>query len=192
MAYSKEIIDKLGNAMVYLAQKVPSLSKTKLLKLLYLFEEVSVKTNKLPFFGIPFEVWQAGPVAKDVFVDLDITPVLFDRYVSIKRDSKATYIFAKSDFNDDEFSDNDIRVMDEVIAKYGNKTATQLVKILHNKNSAWHKEAEENGLLEAFGKRITNSSNREIDFTCYLTGKEAEKYRDCLEFHKSVSHLKAM
>jgi uncharacterized phage-associated protein len=189
MAYSKEIIDKLGNAMVYMAQQVPALSKTKLLKLIYLLEEVSVKKNKLPFFGIPFEVWQAGPVAKDVFVDLDVEPVLFDRYVSIRRDDKATYIFAKSTFHDDEFSDNDIEVMDFVIEEYGDKTAAQLVDILHEKGSAWYKTAEENGLLEAFRKRITNSSNREIDFTYYLSGRDAEKYRDCLEFHKNVSHL---
>ncbi|MDR0394360.1 MAG: SocA family protein [Tannerella sp.] len=187
--YSKEVIDKLGNSMVYIAEKVPSLSKTKLLKLLYLLEEVSVKKNKLPFFGIPFEVWQAGPVAKDVFIDLDVTPVLFDKYISIKRDDKATYIHAKSDFRDDEFSDNDIEVMNYVIEKYGNKTATQLVEILHKKGSAWRMIAEENGLKAAFDKKITNSSSKEIDFTYYLDGCEIEKYRDCVEFHKSVSHL---
>jgi uncharacterized phage-associated protein len=190
MAYSRETIDKLGNSMVYIAQKVPSLSKTKLLKLLYLLEEFSVKENKLPFFGIPFEVWQAGPVAKDVFVDLDVEPVLFGKYISIKRDDNATYISAKSHFNNDEFSDNDIRVMDCVIKKYGDKTATQLVEILHKRGSAWREIAEESGLIEAFEKRTTNSSNKEIDFTYYLSGCEAERYRDCLEFHQSVSHLK--
>jgi hypothetical protein len=46
MPYTKEVIDKLGNAMVYMARKVPGLSKTKLLKLIYLLEEVSVKRNK--------------------------------------------------------------------------------------------------------------------------------------------------
>jgi uncharacterized phage-associated protein len=189
MAYSKDIIDKLGNAMIYIAQRVPDLSKTKLLKLIYLFEEVSVKENKLPFFGIPFEVWQAGPVAKDVFVDLDVAPVLFGRYVSIKREDKATYVFAESSFNDDEFSDNDVKVMDHVIGEYGNKTATQLVNLLHEKGSAWRRIAEENGLIEAFENGIRNSSNKEIDFTYYLSGCEAEKYRDCVEFHKSVSHL---
>jgi uncharacterized phage-associated protein len=187
--YSKEIIDKLGNSMVYIAQKVPDLSKIKLLKLIYLFEEFSVKRNKLPFFGIPFEVWQVGPVAKDVFVDLDIELVLFGKYISIKRGDKATYIFAKSSFNNDEFSDNDIKVMDYVIEKYGNRTATQLVKLLHKKGSAWHKETEESGLMEVFNKGITNSSNREIDFTYYLSGCEAEKYRDCIAFHESVSYL---
>jgi uncharacterized phage-associated protein len=189
MAYSKEIINKLGNAMVYMAQRVPHLSKTKLLKLIYLLEEVSVKANKLPFFGIPFEVWRAGPVAKDVFIDLDVEPSLFGEYVSITRDNNATYVFGKVPFNDDEFSDNDIRVMDYVIEKYGNDTATQLVEMLHKKGSAWQKIAEENGLIELFENRITNSSDKEIDFTYYLSGCEAERYRDCMEFHESVSHL---
>jgi uncharacterized phage-associated protein len=190
MAYSKETINKLGNAMVYIAQKVPSLSKTKLLKLLYLLEEISVKENKLPFFGIPFEVWQAGPVAKDVFIDLDIKPVIFDGYISVTRDNNATYISAKALFDNDEFSDNDIQVMDYVIEKYGNKTATQLVDHLHKKSSVWYKTAKENNLIEAFEKGITNSSNKEIDFTYYLSGCEIERYQDYIEFHKSVSHLK--
>jgi uncharacterized phage-associated protein len=189
MAYSKDVIDKLGNSMVYMAGRVPFLSKTKLLKLLYLLEEVSVKKNKLPFFGIPFEVWQAGPVAKDVFIDLDTNPVLFGEYISIKRDDSATYISAKSDFSDDEFSDNDMKVMDYVIGKYGNRTAAQLVEILHKRGSAWRKIAEECGLKDAFDKGMTNSSNKEIDFTYYLTGCGAEKYRDCMDFHRGVSHL---
>ena len=189
MAYSKETIDKLGNAMVYIAQRVSGLSKTKLLKLIYLLEEVSVRENGLPCFGIPFEVWQAGQVAKDVFVDLDVEPVLFDGYISIRREDKATYVFAKASFVDDEFSDNDMKVMDCVIEEYGDKTATQLVDLLHKKDSAWYRKAEESGLLEAFGEKITNSSNKEIDFTCYLSEHEAERYRECMDFHKSVSHL---
>jgi hypothetical protein len=44
--------------------------------------------------------------------------------------------------------------------------------------------------LEAFGKKLTNSSNMEIDFTYYLTGCDAEKYRDCMDFHTGISHLK--
>ena len=62
--------NKIGNAVVYIAERVPNLSKTKLLKLLYLMEEYSVKRFQTPFLGLPFEVWQAGPVVKDLFIDL--------------------------------------------------------------------------------------------------------------------------
>jgi len=187
--YSREIIEKLGNSMIYMSVKIPELSKTKLLKLIYLLEETSVKKNHLPFFGIPFEVWQAGPVAKDIFIALDSNPLLFAKFITISKDNNSTYISAKSTFSDDEFSDNDIEVLDYVIEKYGNKTAKQLVQLLHRESSAWHKEAKENGLIDAFKKKITNSSNKEIDFTYYLSGCDIERYRDCIEFKKSVSHL---
>ena len=177
--------------MIYMTSKVPGLSKTKLLKLIYLLEETSVKKNNLPFFGIPFEVWQAGPVAKDVFIDLDSKPSLFAKFITVSKNNNSTYISAKSIFRDDEFSDNDMEVMDYVIEKYGNKTATQLVRLLHQKGSAWYKEAEKDGLIDAFKKKITNSSNKEIDFTYYLTDCGIERYKEYIEFKKSVFHLKS-
>jgi len=188
--YSREVIEKLGNSMIYMATKVPELSKTKLLKLIYLLEETSVKKNNLPFFGIPFEVWQAGPVAKDVFIDLDSKPFIFEKFITISKNNDSTYILAKSDFRDEEFSDNDMEVMDYVIKMYGSKTATQLVELLHSKDSAWYKVARENMLIDAFKNKTTNSSNKEIDFTYYLTGFGAERYKDYIEFKKSVSLLK--
>jgi uncharacterized phage-associated protein len=188
--YSRGTIEKIGNSMIYLAERVPELSKTKLLKLIYLLEETSVKKNSLPFFGIPFEVWQAGPVAKEIFIDLDYEPCLFAKFITLYKNKSSTYVSAKSSFQDDEFSDNDIDVMDYVIEKYGSKTAKQLVQLLHKKGSAWHNQAEKNGLMNAFNNKITNSSSNEIDFTYYLSGCESERYKDCIEFKKSISNLK--
>lgn len=61
--FSEANKDKLGNALIYMAERVPDLSKTKALKLLYLMEERMVLIYHVPFLGIPYEVWQAGPVA---------------------------------------------------------------------------------------------------------------------------------
>lgn len=191
MSYSKEVISKVGNAMVYMAEHVPELSKTKLLKLLYLLEEESVKKNKLPFFGIPFEIWQAGPVANPVFFDLGMdTPALFADFITTIRKENATYILSVAPFDSGEFSDNDLAVMDDVIKTYGHWTAFYLVEYLHGERTAWYKKAKETGLLEAFEKEMTNRSDYEIDFTVYLSESEAERYRDCMYFHQSVSHLK--
>lgn len=72
---------KLGNAIVYIARHTSNLSKTKLLKLLYLMEERMALKYHVPFIGLPFEVWQAGPVAKDVFIDLSDGPFLLKDFV---------------------------------------------------------------------------------------------------------------
>jgi hypothetical protein len=49
--------------------------------------------------------------------------------------------------------------------------------------------ARENGLLEAFEKREINTSNKEIDLARYLSPGDIERYRACIEFGQSVSHL---
>lgn len=116
-AYTASDKEKLGNVVVYIANHVPDLSKTKLLKLLYFMEEYSVKRFHTPFLGLPFEVWQAGPVVKDVFIDLSETPVLLDGFVKKEVKDGNTYISAIKEFCDDEFSDNDIVVMDDMLKK---------------------------------------------------------------------------
>ena len=56
--FSESTKQKLGNTVVYIAHYTSNLSKTKLLKLLYLMEERMALKFHVPFIGIPFEVWQ--------------------------------------------------------------------------------------------------------------------------------------
>ena len=78
--FSEYTKQKLGNTIVYIARKKSNLSKTQLLILLYLMEERMALKYHIPFIGIPFEVWQIGPVAKDVFVDLSDSPYLLKNF----------------------------------------------------------------------------------------------------------------
>jgi uncharacterized phage-associated protein len=190
--YSKDTIKKIGNTVVYLSEKIPDLSKTKLLKLLYLIEEHSAIKNNKPFFGIKFEVWQAGPVAKDIFIDLsDGDPILLGDFIKTTTENGNTYIHQKAKFCDDEFSDRDIQLLDEIVRKFGNKTAKQLVNVTHNENSAWYSVAKENDLLNDFANGRKNQSEKEIDFSYYLTGCAAEQYtenKETLELFESLKY----
>ena len=49
---------KLGNTRVFIAERVPQLTKTELLGLLFLMEEYMVKQYHIPFWVLPYEVWQ--------------------------------------------------------------------------------------------------------------------------------------
>ena len=175
---------KLGNTCVYMAQRIPNLSKTKLLKMLYFMEEYSVLRFNTPFLGLPFEVWQAGPVVKDVFVDLSEIPVLLDGFVERVQEDGATYVKPVVEFCDDEFSDNDIVVMDDVIKRYGNKTATELVQLTHKEGSPWWKTAKEHSLLEAFEQKLMNNSAYVIDLGEELPECSREFYQENLSFLK--------
>lgn len=67
--------------IVYIVRHTSNPSKTKLLGLLYLMEEHMALKYHVPFIGIPFEVWQTGPVAKDVFINLSDGPYFQRNFV---------------------------------------------------------------------------------------------------------------
>ena len=184
--YTKDEIAKIGNTIVFLSLRVPDLSKTKLLKLLYILEESFVKQYYIPFLGLEFEVWQAGPVARDIFIDLSDNPVLLEEYIVIEKDSDSTYIKAIKDFSDDEFSDNEIEMMEDLSSKLAQRSARDLVNFTHRKGSNWYQIAKSTGLLEKFEKKLANSSEEKIDFTWYLDPKGKETYDDQVSFNKLV------
>lgn len=183
--YSEENISRIGNAAVYIAEHTSDLSKTKLLKLLYLMEERSALKYQQPFLALSYEVWQAGPVPKDIYIDLSDGAVLLSKYVKtelVKLDDGkvAQYIHPVAAFNDEDFSANEIRLMDEVLKEYGDKTATELVDIVHKENTLWYKIAKEKGLLEPFRNHECNNSNFVIDFTKGMLPCAADYYREVL------------
>lgn len=54
-------------------------------------EEYMVKRYHVPFMGLPFEIWQVGPVAKDIFIDLSDGPFLLKDFV--KQRYKRCYVY---------------------------------------------------------------------------------------------------
>lgn len=189
--FSESTKQKLGNAIVYIARHTSNLSKTKLLKLLYLMEERMALKYHVPFIGIPFEVWQAGPVAKDVFVDLSDGPYLLKNFIKKDYRDGSTFIEAIADFDDSEFSECEIEMMDEVLAKYGSMTASDLVIETHKEGTLWYRTAVRTGLLEAFNKHECNNSDQQIDFTEAMTDCAAEDYRESLNIRQTANLLNA-
>lgn len=187
--FSEYTKQKLGNTIVYIARKKSNLSKTQLLILLYLMEERMALKYHIPFIGIPFEVWQIGPVAKDVFVDLSDSPYLLKNFVKTDFKDGGTFIEAIADFDDNEFSECEIEMMDEILAKYGNMTASDLVSETHKEGTLWYRTAVRTGLLEAFNKYECNNSDQQIDFTEEMIDCAAEDYRESLNIRQMANLL---
>lgn len=187
--FSESTKEKLGNALIYVAERVQDLSKTKALKLLYLMEERMVLRYHVPFLGIPFEVWQAGPVAKDVFIDLSDGPYLLKDYIKAEFKHGGTYFSANRPFCDDEFSECELDMMNTILDKYGMMTAAELVNETHKKGTLWYQEASQNGLLEAFQNHECNNSDLKIDFTKAMPPCAAEFYQESLNEHQTANLL---
>ena len=62
--------DKIGNLLNYLAAKLPRLSLTKALKLMYIIDESAIKEAGSPITWLDYKVWENGPVAEDIYNEI--------------------------------------------------------------------------------------------------------------------------
>lgn len=173
---TKYQIDKIGNSIIYLGSSVGELTKTKLLKLLFILEESSIKKYGRPFFGVDFKIWQFGPVAiplfdgltnwEDQFLRNYIQKNSFDEYEGIV------------DFSDNEFSDNDINVLEDTVKFARHKTAEDLVKHTHSANSLWRRGAILHDVYDKFMARELKFTEFNIDFTLLFENDDADYLRN--------------
>lgn len=185
--YSIEKREKLANTIIYFAEKVPNISKTKLIKLLYLLEEFYVKKHNIPFLDIDFEVWQAGPVNRETYIELSDKPIILKGYIERSCDAENTYITPIKKFSDDEFSDDEIEMMDFIITHFNDKTAKELVDYVHRPGSAWYNIANQTGLLTLFKNHSINSSEEKINFEFFCETEEGiAQYREQKVFNSLV------
>jgi uncharacterized phage-associated protein len=190
--YSHDQIEKLGNALIYLIDKMGSLPKTSLLKLVYIIEEKSIEKRSMPFFNLDFEVWKFGPVCQNLYVELTEDPTILKDYIK-KRNTRNGFVFDKNlSFNDDEFSDSDIFLMDEIINEFSGLNCNDLVEYTHRENSLWYNTAKANGVLELLLNEEIPTTNLKINFEELFKNEPSklEFYQEHLEFLNFVSSLK--
>lgn len=190
--FTKDEINKIGNVIIYFAERLKPLSKTKLLKLLYLSEEESVRRHAIPFLNLDFEVWQYGPVAKDIYVDVSSTEqYLLHDYIQTHVDEEnRTFVQAKTAFDDDEFSDVELSLLDQVLAKYGHFNAEQLVDLTHRPHSPWTLTAKQHGVLEDLNNKCVVTTDYKIDFNSLLDESGQQRYADHREYLEMSKSLK--
>jgi uncharacterized phage-associated protein len=180
---SKEQIEKIGNSVIYFSTRVGELAKTKLLKLLFLLEEDSIKKFGKPFFGLSYKVWQFGPVAEPIYQELTGEEIhIFKDYF---KKNQFDEFEAVKEFNDDEFSDNDISLLDERVSFARNKIAKDFVNITHAQDSLWTRTAKKHGVYEDLESKRIPKTDYSIDFSMLFEGDTEndilEKYQSYIE-----------
>jgi uncharacterized phage-associated protein len=177
-------LDKVGNAIIYLAERITPLYKTKVLKLLYLLDEASVKEAGIPMFALEYRAWRMGPVSKEIYVDIDDGPHLLKKHIRVVRDEHGDRVEPAKPFDDGEFSDRDMRLMERIVPDLGRRNARDLVDITHDKDSLWYQLAKENDLLDAFQKEQRNTSDVVLDLERLVANDPIKRgmYADHQEF----------
>ncbi len=172
--YTRNQLDKLGNTLIFLCQNLEKSTKTHLLKLIFIIEEISILRYGVPFFDLKFDVWKLGPVSKDLFVELTDEPNLLEPYISKQYNDGTTLISAKKEFSDDEFSDNEINLLNEVVDRFKYCTAKELINFTHKKNSLWYNAALKNGVLELLESGKITTTDIEINMAELVEGDESK------------------
>lgn len=141
---NKELV---GNLIILLAKKCAPLYHTKLIKLLYLIDEEAIRERGIPITWLDYKVWQYGPVDPAVFYIRNFSEYISsETTTSIDGNAATTIISPKKEFDDDEFSEYDLEIIEKTLVKYQNKTANELVNITHKVGSPWDLTKKENDL----------------------------------------------
>ena len=152
--------EKIGNLLIYLAENIKPPYHTKLLKLLYLIDEESVRDSGVPITWLDYKVWQYGPVSPAIY-EIHYKDNCFSEYVSCEQNIHGRLISSKKIFSDDEFSRYELEIIERVVNKYKNVNAEELVKETHGEDTLWNITKKENNI--EFDSEIAKISNYSID-----------------------------
>jgi uncharacterized phage-associated protein len=174
--FRSQLNSKIGNLLNYISSQIPNLSMTKALKLLYLIDETSFMRTGVPVTWLDYKVWEMGPVAEELYNELRHDQSILQNgevvnlgsFVEIMKTDAyegqtQITIYPKGDYQLSEFSSFEKELIDNVIDRFGTYSAKQLIDLLHEENTLWHKYVSDNDLklnFKVYGKK----SNHTIDF----------------------------
>lgn len=175
--------NKIGNSINYIIDKTGGLSKIKILNLIYVLDELSIKKSGIPFFNIKYKVWKQGPISEELFVELSSNDNMFENYIERSIVNDKIIINKKGEFSDDEFSDNDIELMDFVIDKFGSQCESNLMNYTHRKNSPWYKAASDNSVLELLDNESISNTDINVNMSLLINHDDRKKlvYKEYIE-----------
>lgn len=182
-------VDKIGNLIIYLIDNIwekyrQKVYLTKLLKLLYIVDETAIKETGAPVTGLDYRVWKMGPVAFDVYKDLmhkNSEELSFFAEARKEDGDESALIKSVNRFDDSEFSDYEMSLIDRIIDSHGHFQGNDLIELLHEEGSLWKKVVDEKGLVTRF--QTHNTSSAKIDFSQLISNDplKLETFRNARE-----------
>jgi uncharacterized phage-associated protein len=191
-------IDKITSLILLLAERVPKLYLTKLLKLLYIIDETAVSETGVPVTWLKYRVWKRGPVAKYIFNEVKFYDgKSFSDRIGIEKNEYGLLLNPFRKFENTEFSKYELDLIERIISVYSDHTSEELVDFTHRENGLWSKAVKENNLQDKFDEE-DNTSPFSIDFKelikddplkliAYESAKEALYFRaEIGEFNEAI------
>lgn len=201
--FRRQTNHKIGNLLRYLASRIPHLSMTKALKLLYLIDETAFQRTGAPVTWLDYKVWKMGPVAEELYQELrydqhtvqqtenlSLEPFIRTEKKSSKGGQMQISILPKGEADVSYFSVFEQELINNIIDRFGTYTSSQLINLLHEENTLWHRMVLEHNLKQNF-EIYGNRSNHNIDFSTLIAGDPilemaAQSAFESMQFHEDL------
>ena len=119
---------KIGNLLAYISSKIEDINLRKLIKLVFLIDEESVRSRGISVTWLTYYAWEKGPVAPCIY-EIKDRGGIFSKYISVHRNREEKVIitpFVDKNESSIQFSKKELRLIDSIIDKYGQLSADDL------------------------------------------------------------------
>ncbi len=134
------------NMMKYFAANTKYCHLLKMMKLIYLSDVKSLRENDDIISGIQFKKWKKGPVADKLYFDLinnrlwskwgvKIIKEEFNPNIDESPGFSYYFKFKDNDFNDEWFSENQLKIMKDIVFIYKDIRSEDISDITHEKST---------------------------------------------------------
>ena len=136
---------RLINAVLFFAKNTKYCGKIKLFKLLYLLDFEHFRQTGKSVTGYDYQAWKFGPVPLDLMEEWEQLDPDLAQVVHIVPEPVISYVrqTVKAnegvEFDDDEFTPRQLRIMDELAARYRETMSDKMIDVTHAQNGAWDK-----------------------------------------------------
>jgi uncharacterized phage-associated protein len=188
--------EKIGNVLRYFAQHIPYLPSMKAIKLMFFLDQQAILEKGVPVTWLEYKAWRFGPVPSSIWVEMRHGVVVehplgncsLGSYVDIQRFENEesgnieVNIRPKGEFDDNEFSPYEVKLLERIVADFGSLSGYQLSQLSHQENGPWAKTVQIHQLTRRFElgdstPDVTIDLAAEIEgdtkFEAYLAAKEA-------------------
>lgn len=131
-------IKKFINMIVYFAQNINKLWKTKLIKLLFYTDFLNYRKNSFSISGTPFVHWPHGPVPKHIY---GLFEIITEDYKIIQLQEKAEFnyegeiVINLGNFDETVFNNDERKSLEFVLSKFKDYTSSELSDLTHKEKA---------------------------------------------------------
>lgn len=135
--------EKLINAVVFFATNTQHCGKVKLFKLLYLLDFAHFRQTGRSVTGLEYRAWKMGPVPLELVQEWEQLEPDMAKAVDIVPEKVIDYIrervVPKATFDDSLFTPRELRMMEEIAARFRDELTKPLIGFTHEDRGPWDK-----------------------------------------------------